>query len=611
MISLILILSTFGVLAFDIGEYEYLGDNFSTSGQSASITSVVLSSNGLHAYALSGSGVLYHYALSTEFLLSSASYVESKSIDSYTRGQLFFVDSNNLLISAYQTTPSQASWIAQYHMSNYNISGLYSVGSLSLSDVDDGYNTGFYTLDYSGTKLFYSSQNLTVQNKSIYLFETSLPYNISNFTLTGSVLTSLENGKRIIFADYGNYYIEGTTTPTQYNLSVPYDITTRVFSKNGSLPITFSSSLDLLFADEYLVYFNNVNGELYKLQPVGPVGQIASILSFDLAYNSIDSRSMNNYFTDYNKLEIVFYDTFQNNTVNLTTTKGGVNYSLYETAYFDLEVNTTLNNINIIASSYLTNFSIPLNLTLSRGSKNLFVTDPLYFNVNDTITPVVQIAEFVPVTLGFNSSDYRVFSNYFTNYNKITLGYYDYCDFQSIELSATIGGVTNSIDTTCYKIVLTPSVNDIKVTFFSYEFNHSTSITIKAENDYGYIYALNPLIFNISSVYASGVISTETAEGGGVVSDFLTGLFPDSEGLNNGEKLLRVMATLILTVIVLVLLGMEGGGLKILSFIGSGIIIIELFYFTFIGYLPAMVLIALALVSGGIIFFLFKSKGGG
>ena len=213
---------------------SYTGKSFLTTGQVGAPTSVFVSPDGTKMYVTDTSHhFVYQYTLSTPFDTSTATY-SSKSFNTISQtnspwGSFFSSDGTKMYVSGQSN-----GIIYQYTLSTPWDISTASYASKSFNASSQETNIGAFCFTGDGTGLY-----IVGTAETIYQYTLSTPWDVSttSYTSKSLLLTVSENGavgismspdgtSVIIFAQG----INPNSSMLQYYLTVPYDITTGIYT---------------------------------------------------------------------------------------------------------------------------------------------------------------------------------------------------------------------------------------------------------------------------------------------------------------------------------------------------------------------------------------------
>lgn len=359
------------------------------------------------------------------------------------------------------------------------------------------------------------------------------------------------------------------------------------------LPTSIGSTIGATFNDGFRYLLSGSTINIYYTSDTTPI-QIAEPLPFTLGYTAFDERSMDDYVTDYLRINISFRDPDTTIIQNLSTTTTGSSV-VYNTSNITISLVPNLGDIILRVLSKTHNYFTEINITAINGDNNVPFLNPLTLNVSDVIQTPQQIASFAPFNLGFNSSEQRSFNDYFLYYDTILMTFTDPDTSDSEFLTATIGsGSSNTYSTNNISMTLTPTANDITILVESEQNNWTTQLNITASNTYGSLNAIN-----LVQVTVNGSLPANQQQGitEDTFGNLLENIFPDAEELTLNQKLLYVVVTLLITMAIFLFAGISGESLKAFMIIGLVIVCLEFFFFVSIGYIPIIFIVILVLIA--------------
>lgn len=214
-----------------------------------------------------------------------------------------------------------------------------------------------------------------------------------------------------------------------------------------------------------------------------PPTQIASFSDILMEHNDQISLDLNNYFNDYNTIELNYNDAEAGTSVFLSSSIGGNIDSFSGT--FDSELNPQSDRILLNIDALTTNYNDTLTITAlnSEGS----VQDSLLLTIEEP-DPPTQIANFGDVVMNYNETVSYSLDNYFTDYEEIEISYNDPQTQQTVVLSGQLGsGVTiTDYNGTFYTNMASFSSN-IQYYIDSKFNDYNDTITLTASNSGGSI----------------------------------------------------------------------------------------------------------------------------
>jgi len=229
-----------------------------------------------------------------------------------------------------------------------------------------------------------------------------------------------------------------------------------------------------------------ITGEI----PPNPPTQSTSLPNINLDGNDYQVLNMNNYFNNYNQIEVSFPDSGTSQTVNLITSIGGSSKSF------------THSNADIHA--YLTAYSTRIDLDIQALDKDYSGTFTIYAINNDgevSDSMLVTTSEDVPSTdppnqISTFSGTYSVtgtntqtlnMNNFFTNYDRITLSFSDTGTSTTQLLDVDVGGTSDSFVNVNgdVEVFLNAYSSRIDVQLKGKNINYLEEFTLTAYNDYG------------------------------------------------------------------------------------------------------------------------------
>jgi len=253
----------------DISEATFASQSFNAlSVVGGNVADLALKPDGLKMFLCAGTGVIYEYALSTAFDVSSASYSSTSSN----------ISTQTPALTGISFSPNGAKMYAvgttNRTIYEFDLSTPWSVASGSLSYSGNSFSiasketspTGV-TLNPSGTKVYIIGYN----SDSVHEFALSTAFDISSasFTSTFSIASQETSPQAILFNSDGTLmFICGSNSSKihAYNLSSAYDISSSVYnSKFLSVASQTTSPVGFAFnpLGSKLMVFSANNSNVY------------------------------------------------------------------------------------------------------------------------------------------------------------------------------------------------------------------------------------------------------------------------------------------------------------------------------------------------------------
>jgi sugar lactone lactonase YvrE len=278
--------------AWDVSTATYASKSFSVTTQSSQPQGVRFADSGTKMYIMNQTSVIYQYALSTAWDVSTASY-GSVSFNLSTIGG-YETNAVGIYIKPDGTRAFMVGTTYDYVWS-LNIGTAYNISTASFSTTDnyrlganDPVSVGI-KFSNNGLKFFALGTNAD----RVYEYSCSTAWDINTATYTGgrfiSVGTQEANGQDLAFGDSGTkMYIIGTTSDTiyQYTLSTGFLITTATYASKS-----FSVSTQESFPTGLV--FNNDGTKFYVVgEGASRIFQYSCSTAWDISTASYDSISL-------------------------------------------------------------------------------------------------------------------------------------------------------------------------------------------------------------------------------------------------------------------------------------------------------------------------------
>jgi hypothetical protein len=327
-------------------------------------------------------------------------------------------------------------------------------------------------------------------------------------------------------------------------------------------------------------------------EPDEPPTQIASFPDpLELQYNQVYDASLNNFFSDYQTIEVTFSDSIEAQSVLVTANKGGSTDS-YSTDHLDVNLIPSSNNILLEIISKETDFTT--DITVKAINNDGDVQQTFTFNIDDEAETIVetptQILSIADAQLLINQQYVLGMNEVFTNSDSITVTL-EWDD--ETEIISNLNTEDNDL--------FTASIANNEFIFIGKE-EVEVNAVMRAQNQNG---------FTNSNEFTLTVLDEELEETGFIkfINQF-TGLFPDSSQLTTSQRLGFVVVSMLIASVILAFgMSQSNMGIDRLAIYIIGLVnVLIFFYFIGIGYISIGVLIFLILLIIGIIYL--RSRGG-
>ena len=278
--------------AWDVSTASYASKSFSVTTQASQPQSVRFADSGTKMYIMNQTSVVYQYALSTAWDVSTASYgsvtFNLSTVGGYeTNATGFYIKPDGTRFFMVGTTYDYV-W-------SFNIGTAYNISTSSFSSTDNfrlGTNDSTpvgIKFKTDGTKFYFLGSG----NDRVYEYSCSTAWDINTATFTSgrfiSVSTQEANGQDLAFSPDGTkMYIIGTTSDTiyQYTLSTAWLITSATYaSKSFSVTAQESFPTGIVFKSDGTKFF--VVGE-----GASRIFQYSCSTAYDISTASYDSVSL-------------------------------------------------------------------------------------------------------------------------------------------------------------------------------------------------------------------------------------------------------------------------------------------------------------------------------
>ena len=245
---------------FAITSASFINDSFSVSSQVSDLVGVTFNDDGSKMYVIGGYyGSVYEYSLTTNFLVTSASYtgnsIDVSSQDNYPTGVTF----NNLGSKMYVIGDSTDS-VYEYSLSiPFAVSSAsYTGNSIDVSSQD--YTPTGVTFNNDGSKMYVVGDS----TDSVYEYSLGADFVLNTASFTGKsfpVSSQDSSAEGVTFNNDGSkMYVIGDSTDSvyEYSLGTPFDVSSATYTGN---------SIDVSSQDYTPtgVTFNNDGSKMYVM----------------------------------------------------------------------------------------------------------------------------------------------------------------------------------------------------------------------------------------------------------------------------------------------------------------------------------------------------------
>ncbi len=288
----------------DLGDAIYSGISFNVGSQDANARGLTFNSDGTQMFIIGTTDdFVYAYNLTIAFDISTAAFASSFSVNAQEINptdlifrpdglQMYVLGGNGANVYAYDLSTS------------FDITTSVFVNSFSVAAQDVG-PLGL-TFKPDGSRMF-----ITGNADAVFAYDLGIPFDITSAVLANSLniisednspvgLTFNKNGERL--------FVVGTQNDAvyAYNLGIPYDVTTAVFSNSINIGAQDLSPTGLTF--------NNTGTNLYVLGENGD-----AIFQYDFPSNAFREPNLNDGSVQGSLITSISGDTFVNPGLTLTS----------------------------------------------------------------------------------------------------------------------------------------------------------------------------------------------------------------------------------------------------------------------------------------------------
>jgi hypothetical protein len=260
--------------AWNISKAFYSGINFSVGGQDTVPTGLFFKPDGTKMYMLGSTGDdVNEYNLSTPWVVSSALFVQTKSVslqETAPQGLFFKPDGTKMYVTG---TSSDA--VNEYDLSSaWNISTATYLQNFSVAGEEINPNGVFFKPD--GTKMYVVGT--TGDDVNEYDLGTAWNVSTASYVQNFSVAAQETTPSDLSFEPDGtNMYVigSGSDNVNQYNLSVPWDISSASYLQAFSVSGQESTPVGLFFGNNGFAFYilGSVTDTVYQYTMPGSFNQ--------------------------------------------------------------------------------------------------------------------------------------------------------------------------------------------------------------------------------------------------------------------------------------------------------------------------------------------------
>ena len=244
-----------------------------------------------------------------------------------------------------------------------------------------------------------------------------------------------------------------------------------------------------LTAGEVGTLYNSGNGLLYESYVGVAPAQIANIADQYIPFSAIKDLYFNDYIANYTSASVYFDDLVASATVLLTTDFAGGSIDSYEQTYLKVYLTPIGDDMRVRIKTNTTQMSLtPFNILGSNALGSVLLTPSVIINGTPASfpPPVTLLTPASPITYCSNSNTSRSFNSWFSNYNSVTVSYYDSELVATTTINTTKASATSmSVNADHINVSITPYASNIILRIENGDIPFSTNINMTAFNDYG------------------------------------------------------------------------------------------------------------------------------
>lgn len=323
----------------------------------------------------------------------------------------------------------------------------------------------------------------------------------------------------------------------------------------------------------------------------------------DLEYDEEVYFDFDDYFSLYDEIRITFFNASNDTqTINASINTSS---SEYVDNYIDFSIDGNGATIRWFIEANETNYTTTI--LVEAGREGNYINDTSVLTIGDIVIepePPTQIIDFNS-TYNMEQSSYMSLNmgGYFTNYLGVTISYQDDISNTTISNYTTISGAQKTIVTDDVTLSIRTLSSNILLEITTKTSDFSNILYVNVSNPYGEIG--DGFLIRVDTPAPANETQFQTWFGG------IEDIFPDEEELSLGQQLLYVIIVLFFTAIAI---GAGAFSVKeelvknLILLSGSLLVILEIFFFIAIGYIPVIVLVLLALGASLIVYAIFRKS---
>lgn len=421
---------------------------------------------------------------------------------------------------------------------------------------------------------------------------------------SGAYRLMITSGANIAVGEYTHVVIQ-TYRGEEYNVYINGEEVNNTVTGTGSINFAtgtagdrigttktncFSNTESTKYIDQFIRYSNKTltQQDIMDLYNAG-IGrdpfttsaptQVANIANVVLGFQTSSVRDFNDYFQDAINYSLSFDYALASYLIQNQ-----------EQANINNDFAVAINNNQISFWGFNTEVQ-PVTITVNACNNNGCLTQDFTLRVGFSSGAPQQIASVAPLQLGYTQSRSLRYSDFFIDYNNRFIEYVNPDNAQIVFVSE---GNPNSNQ--CF----TASINGDLVTITSKELSCQVNARLVVDDGNTGVYSNE---FSISVV--------DVQETGSEYLNLVLGLFPPANTISFSARMLYVVLALVFTALAgIILIFVYPSNTALVPIGVTAIILMEIVFFTAIGYIPIWV-IAMATVTSIIVAILFFSRAFG